>query len=162
MPDISKIKIDDVTYTIKDTAARSSVSVMTGASDTANGSAGSVPTPLAGDNVKFLRGDGQWEDYSPISLSLTLTVANWAENMQSVTALGVTPSNTVIVGAIPSSLDDYRNAGIECTIQGNDVLTFVAETTPTTAITVNALIFSNNGGSGSSSSSSSSLEWIMF
>lgn len=35
-------------------------SVFGGASATANGASGLVPSPKAGDNTKFLRGDGQW------------------------------------------------------------------------------------------------------
>ena len=33
---------------------------MTGATDNTPGTAGRVPTPAAGDNSKFLRGDGTW------------------------------------------------------------------------------------------------------
>ena len=35
--------------------------VMTGATNTANGAAGLVPSPISGDNRKFLRGDGTWQ-----------------------------------------------------------------------------------------------------
>lgn len=38
------------------------VSVMTGATDSADGEAGLVPKPEAGDEDKFLRGDGAWEE----------------------------------------------------------------------------------------------------
>lgn len=36
------------------------VRIMTGATDSTDGKSGLVPTPAAGDQEKFLRGDGQW------------------------------------------------------------------------------------------------------
>ena len=47
-----------------DTAIQSNP-VMTGATGSAAGAAGLVPQPAAGDNVKFLRGDGSWSDDLP-------------------------------------------------------------------------------------------------
>lgn len=44
-------------YPLEDTVART---VMTGASASSAGAAGRVPAPSAGDNAKFLRGDGAW------------------------------------------------------------------------------------------------------
>lgn len=37
------------------------IDTMTGASDEEDGKSGIVPTPLMGDNIKYLRGDGTWE-----------------------------------------------------------------------------------------------------
>lgn len=47
-----------------DTAIQSNP-VMTGATASAAGAKGLVPQPAAGDNVKFLRGDGTWSDDLP-------------------------------------------------------------------------------------------------
>lgn len=41
-----------------------SASVMMGATDTYDGQSGLVPAPAAGDNKKFLRGDGKWVEVS--------------------------------------------------------------------------------------------------
>ena len=41
-------------------ATKKSVSTMTGATESAPGSKGLVPAPAAGDQAKFLRGDGTW------------------------------------------------------------------------------------------------------
>ena len=76
---ISKINIpSNVEYTIKDnsgdksthqhdgsdivsgTVSTSYLPAMTGASSSAAGSAGIVPAPAAGDDTKYLRGDGTW------------------------------------------------------------------------------------------------------
>ena len=43
--------------------------VMTGATASAAGAAGKVPAPAAGDQLKYLRADGSWEDLMPALLS---------------------------------------------------------------------------------------------
>jgi hypothetical protein len=46
------------------TVGRAYLQVMIGASAGVNGAAGAVPQPLAGEQGKFLRGDGSWQDPS--------------------------------------------------------------------------------------------------
>lgn len=70
-----------------------------------------------------------------------LTVAGWSDNTQTVTVTGVTETNTVFVSPAPASASDYASAGIICTAQGTDSLTFTCTTVPTNAITVNVVIF---------------------
>ncbi len=67
MADISKINVDGSIKNIKDTTART---VMTGASSSAAGTQGQVPAPAAGDDIKYLRGDGTW---APILISATVS-----------------------------------------------------------------------------------------
>ena len=69
-----------------------------------------------------------------------LTVAGWSNNTQTVTVTGVTATNTVFVSPAPASASDYASAGIICTAQGTDSLTFVCQTTPTNNLTVNVVI----------------------
>jgi len=45
-----------------DNNAAITVDEMTGATALANGASGTVPAPLAGDDAKFLRGDGSWAE----------------------------------------------------------------------------------------------------
>lgn len=75
------------------------------------------------------------------STTVTLAVNDWSSNTQTVSATGVTASNNVIVAAAPSSQTDYTSAGILCTAQGAGTLTFTCTTVPSSAITVNVLIF---------------------
>ena len=75
------------------------------------------------------------------STTVTLAVNDWSSNTQTVSATGVTASNNVIIAAAPSSQNDYINAGILCTAQGAGTLTFTCTTVPSSAITVNVLIF---------------------
>ena len=44
------------------TPAKKTVAAMTGATESADGAAGLVPAPQAGDEEKFLRGDGTWSE----------------------------------------------------------------------------------------------------
>ena len=74
------------------------------------------------------------------TLTVTLTVVGWSSDAQTVTATGVTSSNTVIVAPIPSDMSDYTDAGIVCTAQGTNTLTFECDTTPSSAIDVNVVI----------------------
>ena len=76
------------------------------------------------------------------SITVNLVVANWSNNSQTVTATGVTASNNVIVSPAPASIDNYVAAGIKCTAQSTNSLTFTCTTTPSTAISVNVVILS--------------------
>lgn len=76
------------------------------------------------------------------SITVSLVVANWSNNSQTVTATGVTASNNVIVSPTPASIDNYVAGGIKCTAQGSGTLTFTCTTTPSTAINVNVLVVS--------------------
>lgn len=75
-----------------------------------------------------------------IPLTITLTASGWSNNTQTVTATGVDSSSVVIVTPAPASISDYTSAGIYCSAQGTNTLTFTCATVPTSAITVNVLI----------------------
>lgn len=75
------------------------------------------------------------------SISVTLPAASWVNDEQTVTATGVTASNTVIVGAAPASASEYNTSGVICTAQGTDSLTFSCSATPSNDLTVTVLIF---------------------
>lgn len=84
-----------------------------------------------------------WNGKSTVSsVSVSLTVANWSSNSQTVSVTGVTASNNVVVSPAPSSIDNYVASGIKCTAQASNSLTFTCTTTPTSAISVNVLILS--------------------
>ena len=74
------------------------------------------------------------------ALSLTLAAANWSNNSITVTATGVTTSNNVIVSPAPASQSAYTTAGVMCTAQASDSLTFTCTTTPSSDLTVTVLI----------------------
>lgn len=70
----------------------------------------------------------------------TLAANGWSSNTQTVAVTGVTSSSLVIVSPAPSSMSAYQAAGIYCSAQGTNSLTFTCSTVPTAAITVNVLI----------------------
>lgn len=71
----------------------------------------------------------------------TLVVADWSSNTQTLTVQGVTASNVVLVSPAPASAADYASAGIVCTAQNTNSLTFTCVTVPSNAITLNVVIF---------------------
>lgn len=74
------------------------------------------------------------------TVSATLTVAGWSNNTQTVSVTGVTASSNLVITAAPASYIAYAEAGVRCTAQGSDTLTFACEETPTQALTANVLI----------------------
>ena len=89
-------------------------------------------------NSNSLLGSGNISLYSTITV--TLTSAWWSSSTQTVTATGVTASNTVIVSPAPANIDDYATNKIYCSAQGSNSLTFSCTDTPTGDISVNVLI----------------------
>lgn len=72
--------------------------------------------------------------------TITLSSSGWTNNTQTVSCPGVTASNTVVVGPTPASGTDYGAAGIICTAQAANSLTFTCDTTPSANIDVNVII----------------------
>lgn len=70
------------------------------------------------------------------AVTVTLTVAGWADNQQTVSASNVTASNIVWVSPAPTSFTSYGEAGIRATAQGAGTITFQCTTVPTAEITV--------------------------
>lgn len=77
---------------------------------------------------------------APISRTATLSSANWSNNSQTITVSGVTATNIVFVSPAPTSATDYASAGIICTVQASNSLTFICESTPSGNISVNVVI----------------------
>lgn len=87
------------------TIITTAVSVMTGASDIANGSAGLVPAPLAGDEGKFLRGDGTWQNIP--ARGLTYDIKTAAEINQMIEDEDDSLSHTIFL--VQSETQDANN-----------------------------------------------------
>ena len=73
-------------------------------------------------------------------LTVTLTVAGWSDNSQTVTASGVTANNAVVVSPAPDSYRSYGEFGVYCSAQAANSLTFVCDSVPDVALTVNIFI----------------------
>lgn len=84
-----------------------------------------------------------WErlDPPPDCRSVTLSVSGWdsTAKTQTVTVSGVVAAeNVMLILPCPASasIEAYREAGVRCTAQGADTLTFTADTIPTTDLVV--------------------------
>lgn len=96
MADISKICVNDTTYDIKDSSARTA---MTGATASTAGTSGAVPAPSAGDEAKFLSGGGTWESGGKPMVVLSYGSSTWQDFIDAYT-------NKVIVYCRASSNSD--------------------------------------------------------
>lgn len=70
------------------------------------------------------------------AVTVTLTVAGWSSNTQTVSASNVTADNIVWVSPAPASFDAYGKAGIRATAQAEGSITFTCTKAPTEEITV--------------------------
>ena len=73
-------------------------------------------------------------------LTVTLTIAGWSDNSQTVTASGVTANNAVVVSPAPSSYRSYGEFGVYCSAQAANSLTFVCDSVPDVALAINIFI----------------------
>lgn len=80
---------------------------------------------------------------APTSVTVTLTTSGWSSNTQTVTVSGVVASETAqLITPTPAiaSQSAYYEAGIMCTNQGANSLTFTCQTVPTSNLTVYVVI----------------------
>lgn len=69
-----------------------------------------------------------------------LYAAKWSSNSQTLTVSGVTTTSIVLASPDPANFAEYGEAGIRCTAQANNSLTFTCTDTPATDINVNVVI----------------------
>ena len=72
--------------------------------------------------------------------TVSLTVASWDNNSQTVTCNGVTKDNAVIISPTPECIKVYGKAGVKCNSQDTDNLTFVCNKIPESELSVNVII----------------------
>lgn len=73
-------------------------------------------------------------------ITVTLAAADWVAGSQTVTATGVTASNTVIVTYAPTSRATWLACGVYCSGQTSNSLTFTCSQAPSANLTANVLI----------------------
>lgn len=94
-----------------------------------------------GNAGKFLTTDGtdaSWSDnLTKVNTTITIAVADWnGGTTVTKTVAGITSTGVVFVSPDPTDQADYTSAGIICTAQATDSLTFSCSTTPTNDIDV--------------------------
>ena len=71
---------------------------------------------------------------------VTLSSSGWSSNTQTVTVSGVTASNAVICSPDPDGMTPAMEAGVFCSEQSNNSLTFTCSVQPSVNIVYNILI----------------------
>ena len=71
---------------------------------------------------------------------VTLTVSGWVDNTQTVEVDGVTTNNTLIVASAPENYDAYSKAGVYCSAQAVNSMTFICKSVPATDLNANVMI----------------------
>ena len=100
------------------------------------------PLTLSGDPAEDLQAaTKQYVDaLKPKPITITLPASGWSNKQQTVTATGVTANNAVTPSPAPESWEAAGAAGVRCTAQGADSLTFACSETPTKDLAYNVLI----------------------
>lgn len=106
-----------------------------------NNDANTVKFGNANGNFEMMSADGTIPTarLTKVNTTITLAAADWSSNTQTVTVNGVTSTSVVLVAPDPADTTDYVSAGILCTSQTTNSLTFTATTTPTSDIVVNVV-----------------------
>lgn len=87
--------------------------------------------------------DMEWADIPGFSQPRTgtLTVDGWGDdNSQTITVEGVTASNNVLIDSADATYEAYVTAGVRCTAQAANSLTFTCKKVPEEALAVKILI----------------------
>ena len=79
----------------------------------------------------------------PTSLTVTLSVGNWVQSggvyTQSAQVINMNTTKSVIIQGNAETLESYSGAGVKCTAQDTNTLTFTAESLPTSDIKVDVV-----------------------
>lgn len=79
--------------------------------------------------------------YAPKKFTISLEASGWQSNQKTITVEGVTTENIVLLSpASKTDADTWTAAGVWCTGQGTNSLTFSCESVPSSAIGLNLVI----------------------
>lgn len=79
------------------------------------------------------------------TFAVTVPASGWVNFSQSITVTGATEESDVIVSPASSSHDAYCDAGVRCSGQAADTLTFFCRDIPSENLTVNVMIIYEEG-----------------
>ena len=80
------------------------------------------------------------DNVKSVAKTATLAAGSWSNNAQTVAVEGVTEDNNIIVTGNPDCIEAWTNAGVYCTAQAANALTFTCTDVPTEELTANILI----------------------
>lgn len=107
-----------------------------------NSDANTFKVANANGNFEIMSADGTIPTarLTKVNTTVTLTSAGWSGGSQTVTVTGMTATGIALVSPDPTDQADYTSAGIICTAQAADSLTFTCSTTPSADIDVNVVM----------------------
>ena len=120
------------------TSARGAIQIGEGT----NSTAGTVCFGFEGTNYTILDANKQipTDRLTKVNSTITIAVADWnGGTTVTKTVTGMTATGVVLVSPDPTDQAAYTSAGIICTAQAADSLTFTATTTPSADIDVNVV-----------------------
>jgi hypothetical protein len=106
-----------------------------------NSDANTFKVANANGNFEIMSADGTIPTarLTKVNSTITLTAAGWSSNTQTVSVTGVSATGVVLVSPDPTDQSAYTSAGIICTSQAANSLTFTCSTTPSADIDVNVV-----------------------
>ena len=112
--------------------------IQIGGDNKTNSDANTLKVGNANGNFELMSADGTIPTarLTKVNSTITLTAADWSSNTQTVTVTGMTATGVVLVSPDPTDQSAYTSAGIICTTQAADSLTFTCSTTPSADIDV--------------------------
>lgn len=76
-----------------------------------------------------------------VAKTISLLATEWNNMTQSVSVSNVTEDSIVIINPTSQSYSSYCDAGVRCSAQSSQTLTFVCNRVPTSELSVSVLIF---------------------
>lgn len=96
------------------------------------------PDFIKGKEIVDVALNGKQEKHK--TASVQLAASGWANNKQTVSLNGMTANTTIIVASDPANYEAYSKAGVYCSAQAQDSLTFTCKSVPETNLNANILI----------------------
>lgn len=120
------------------TGAAGAIQISSRFTPTTNSDANTFKVANNNGNFELMSADGTIPTarLTKVNTTITLTAAGWSNGSQTVSVSGITSTGVVFVSPDPTDQTDYTTAGIICTAQATDSLTFTCDTTPSSDIDV--------------------------
>jgi len=77
------------------------------------------------------------EENTLFNTTVTIAISDWSSNSCTKTVQGMTADKIVWIAPVAESNANYASAGVYCSNQGTNSLTFACKTVPVSSLTVN-------------------------
>lgn len=123
-------------------SANYAIQINASGANATNSDANTVKIANANGNYEMMSANGTIPTarLTKVNSTFTLMALDWSSNTQTISVPGMTATGVVLVSPDPAYQADYTSAGIICTAQAADSLTFTCSTTPPADIDVNVVM----------------------